>query len=1001
MHTAEVLSGIARLAIAAPRRVIAVAMLVMICAALFGIPVLKKLSGGGGTDPAAESSQASALLSHKFDQGDMGMVITVTADGGAQGSRARAVGTDIVARLQNTANVVQVRSAWTVPPAAAHSYISNDGRTGLIVAALSGGETKALTNAKRLAEELVYDRDGVTVRAGGDATVLWQVNAQTQKDLLLMETVALPLSFLVLVWVFGGLLAAALPAAVGMFAILGALASLRTISLFTNVSIFALNLTVAMGLALAVDYTLLILSRFRDELAAGQTRDAALLRTMTTAGRTVLFSALTVALSMAAMVLFPQYFLKSFAYAGTAVVAFAAVAAIIVAPAAIVLLDRRLDSFDIRRWLRRILRRPPPQPTPFDRWFWYRWTKFVMRHAAPIGIGITALLVLLGSPFADARWGFADDRILPASASAHQVGDQLRNNFGGSAVPDITVVLPDTSGLRPADLDDYAAALSRVPEVSSVSAPGGMFVGGRAAGPPAGATGSKDGSAFITVRTTAPLYTAASRAQLDRLHAVPTPAGRAVQLTGIAQSNRDSVHAIASRLPLVLALIAVITLVLVFLLTGSAVLPVKAVLMNTLSLTAAFGALVWVFQEGHLGGLGTAATGTLGVELPVLLFCIAFGLSMDYEVFLISRIREYWLASHRGFGANDESVARGVAHTARVITAAALIMTISFAALMAAQVSFMRLFGFGLTVAVLADATLVRMLLVPAFMHVLGRANWWAPKPLVRLHDRFGLSESPRETPVAGPRQEVGRPLAAALVVIVVAAAVGVTGYLLWPKPGVTATPISTPTRTAAQQTSPPATPVRQPKIAVAQLGSILLTPAEADSIMGATGMQDQGSFVGADTNVFTLSNPDCLGAAHIVQASVYRDSGHVAIKADVLHEPGNRYTHDIEQAVASFTSAEQAAAFVEKSAATWQGCAGQTVTDTLNGNVSHWSFGPLVREATTIALLYAKQNARGWSCQRALSAVLNLVIDVKACGYRIGDQGLRAVDKIADKATA
>jgi RND superfamily putative drug exporter len=229
-----------------------------------------------------------------------------------------------------------------------------------------------------------------------------------------------------------------------------------------------------------------------------------------------------------------------------------------------------------------------------------------------------------------------------------------------------------------------------------------------------------------------------------------------VWLAGAAQSNRDSVDAIASRVPLVLTIIAAITLVLLFLLTGSAVLPVKAVLMNVLSLSAAFGALVWVFQEGHLGGLGTAATGTLGVELPVLLFCIAFGLSMDYEVFLISRIREYWLASDphgSRSAANDESVALGVAHTARVITAAALIMTISFAALMAAQVSFMRLFGFGLTVAVLVDATLVRMLLVPAFIHVLGRINWWAPKPLANLHERFGVSEGAgRAADIAVPK---------------------------------------------------------------------------------------------------------------------------------------------------------------------------------------------------------------------------------------------------------
>jgi uncharacterized membrane protein YdfJ with MMPL/SSD domain len=728
-----VLHRIARLAIAHPRRVMAAAIIVMIATAIFGVPVSEKLSAGGGLDPDSESSRAAALLSQKFDQGDMTMLITVTSEGGALGRQATAIGTDLVRRLENSAHVGKVQSAWTVPKPTADAFISKDGKTGLIIAPISGGETNAQINARALYDELVGDRDGVGVRAGGDATVYWQVNEQTQKDLLLMEVLALPLSFLVLVWVFGGLVAAALPVIVGVFAILGTLASLRAISLFANVSIFSLNLTVAMGLALAVDYTLLILSRFRDELAEGQSRDAALIRTLATAGRTVLFSAMTVALSMATLVLFPQYFLKSFAYAGVAVVAFAAAAAIVVTPAAIVLLDGRLDSLDARQLLRRIFRRDAPKSKPFDRWFWYRWTKAVMRYAAPVVIVVVTAMLVLGTPFLDVRWGFADDRILPPSASARQVGDQLRNDFPGNAVPPVTVVLPDAAGLSVPDLNLYAGALSRVAYVSSVSSPGGTFIGGRRIGPPSGPTGSADGSAFLTVGTNAPLYSTASAVQLDRLHAVPAPQGRPVQLAGVAQSNRDSVHAIASRLPLVLVLIAAITLILVFLLTGSVVLPVQAVLTNTLSLAAAFGALVWVFQEGHLGALGTAATGTLGVQLPVLLFCIAFGLSMDYELFLVSRIREYWLASHQGWGASDESVARGVAHTGRVITAAALIMAISFAALMAAQVSFMRLFGFGLTVAVLVDATVVRMLLVPAVMHLLGRANWWAPGPLARL----------------------------------------------------------------------------------------------------------------------------------------------------------------------------------------------------------------------------------------------------------------------------
>ncbi|WP_175401551.1 MMPL family transporter, partial [Mycobacterium malmoense] len=315
----------------------------------------------------------------------------------------------------------------------------------------------------------------------------------------------------------------------------------------------------------------------------------------------------------------------------------------------------------------------------------------------------------------------------------------------------VPVVVPDARGLNPAALDSYAADLSRVPDVSEVSSPGGTFVGGKRTGPPAGATGIADGSAFLTVSSTAPLFSAASDAQLKRLHQVPGPAGRSVAMGGVAQVNRDSVDAVTDRLPLVLGLMAAITFALLFLLTGSVLLPAKALACNILSLTAAFGALVWIFQDGHLGALGTTPSGTLVANMPVLLFCIAFGLSMDYEVFLLSRIREYWLASgaarpakpspKQADAANDESVALGVARTGRVITAAALVMSMSFAALIAAHVSFMRMFGLGLTLAVFADATLVRMVVVPAFMHVMGRWNWWAPRPLAWLHDRFGISE--------------------------------------------------------------------------------------------------------------------------------------------------------------------------------------------------------------------------------------------------------------------
>ena len=322
----------------------------------------------------------------------------------------------------------------------------------------------------------------------------------------------------------------------------------------------------------------------------------------------------------------------------------------------------------------------------------------------------------------------------------------------------MTVVIPDLTGATPDELDRYAAQLSQVRDVSSVSAPGGTFVRGSLVGP-ASAAAIRDGSAFFTVGSTAPLFSQASEIQLDRLHAVAGPGGQHVQMTGLAQINRDSCDAITSRLPTVLAVIAAITFVLLFLLTGSVVLPLKALVLNVLSLSATFGALVWIFQDGHLGAFGTTATGTLVATIPVLLFCIAFGLSMDYEVFLISRIREYWLASGRRKADNDESVALGLARTGRVVTAAALVMSISFAALIAAHVSFMRMFGVGLTLAILVDATLVRILLVPAFMRVLGRANWWAPKPMVWLHARFGISEASTPEPTEAAPNKTDQPV--------------------------------------------------------------------------------------------------------------------------------------------------------------------------------------------------------------------------------------------------
>ena len=725
----DVLHRIAQLAIGAPRRMLAVAALVAVAAGIFGVPVAKSLCACGFEDPSSESAKAKELLTDKFDKGDVQMVIVVSAPDGADGGAARAVGTELVDDLMRSPRVVSVTSLWTAPAPERAALVSSDGRSGLIVAGIAGNENKTQEYAKDLSDRLVHDRAGVTVRAGGEAMVNVEITEQSQRDLLLMESLAVPISFLVLVWVFGGALAAAVPLAVGGIAILGALAVLRGVTYFTHVSIFALNLSAAMGLALAIDYTLLIVSRYRDELADGASRDDALVQTMATAGRTVLFSATIVALSMAVMAVFPMAFLKSFAYAGVATVAFAALAALFVTPASLVLLGDRLQAWDIRRLFSRHhgLHREPEQP------LLYRWTKMVMRRALPAGFAVVALLLLLGAPFLGVKWGFPDDRVLPTTASAHQVGDEMRTEFPDDSATAVAIVVPDSSGLTEAEINRYTTDLAHVPDVAGVS--------------PVQVVG---GSAYLTVRSTAPLFSQSSGAQLDGLHAVQAPGGREVLFAGTAQVNRDSVDAITSRLPVVLGLIAVIMFAVLFLLTGSVMIPLKALALNMLSLSAAFGAMVWIFQDGHLGGLGTTATGILVANIPVLLFCIAFGLSMDYEVFLVSRIHEFWekSAQTRADGTslaphvrNDESVALGIARTGRVVTAAAVVMSISFAALIAAQVSFMRMFGLGLTLAILVDATMVRMVLLPAFMHVMGEWNWWAPKWTTKLHNRIGIKD--------------------------------------------------------------------------------------------------------------------------------------------------------------------------------------------------------------------------------------------------------------------
>ncbi|WP_280342325.1 MMPL family transporter [Nocardia abscessus] len=746
------LTRIARFTTRSPRTVLAAALAIALLCGVFGATAPAHLKSGGFTSNNAESAQVNQLIADNFAGAAPNFVLLVGSEAGADDPATRAAGVRLADALKTRADVQGVQSYWTTPQPLANALRSTDGKSALVVAYLEGDETQIQQTAGELERQLAGVSDGVTVRQGGIAAIYHDVTEQTTRDLALAEGVAVPLSMIVLILVFGSLVAAALPLTIGIFAILATLAILRLFTLFTDVSIYALNMTTAMGLALAIDSSLFIVSRFREELGHGLDPTAATIRSVQTAGRTVLFSALTVALSMAVLSVFDLYFLKSFAYAGVAVVAAAAAASIVVLPAALVLLGHRVNSLDLRAPLRRLFRcgAPAPGPRAPEDSGWYRLAGVVMRHAAPVAIVIIALLLALGAPFLSVQFGYPDDRVLPETASSRQVGDALRTEFPqADPVASTTIVLDGYRG-DVAALGGYAAELSKVDGVPAVLSGAGIYASGaRVAAAPPGMV--NDTGTYLSVATKLDPFSPAGDRQLKEIRAIPVP-GDALY-GGAAAANADSLHALASRLPLAAALIALATFVVLFLFTGSVVLPIKALLLNTLSLAAAFGAMVWVFQEGHLSGLlGFTPVGYLVPTMPILMFCLAFGLSMDYEVFLLSRVREEWLATHD----NTRAVAVGLARTGRIFTAAALLMAIVLGALVTSKVSFMQLLGLGLTLTVLVDATIIRGLLAPALMRLLGRANWWAPAPLARLHAKIGLTEG-EEDIAARPLETAGR----------------------------------------------------------------------------------------------------------------------------------------------------------------------------------------------------------------------------------------------------
>jgi putative drug exporter of the RND superfamily len=754
--------------------VLVAAVAVVGLAGVFGSGVVSKLRSGGFEDPAASSTRAQAALRDTFHTGEPNLVMLVTADHGTVDRRDVASGgLELGRQLAAERDVSEVQSYWTTkaPP-----LRSVDGRQALVLARIAGDDEAVQQRASELATTFDGDRGSLRVQVGGQARVFGEVSDQVERDLSRAEMIAVPITLVLLVVVFSSAVAGALPLAVGGFAIVGTLLVLRLLAGLTDVSVYALNLTTALGLGLAIDYSMFIVSRYREELRAGREPADALVATMRTAGRTVLFSAATVAVALVALLVFPLYFLRSFGYAGIAVVALAAVGALVVLPALLAVLGRRIDS--LRLPLGR--RRPAAVAAGSAEagaagtagpaaaagspgggsGAWHRIAMAVMRRPVPIATAVVAVLLVLGAPFLGVRFGLPDDRVLPASASGRQVADAIREDFTARDADALQIVATGTGApaARAAEVDGYATALSRLAGVARVDAMTGSYAGGHrleaAAGgagaatqaPAAGQapTGSTAGGRFVAgsstwlrVVPTVEAYSSAGENLVERVRALPAPF--AVEVGGPSAQLVDTKAAISDRLPLAVAVIAGATLLLLFLMTGSLLIPVKALVLNLLSLSAVYGAMVFIFQDGHLSGLlGFTPTGTIDTSMPVLLSCIAFGLSMDYEVFLLSRIKEEYDRT----GDTISSVATGLERSGRIVTTLAVLLAIVFVAFATSQVTFLKLFGIGSALAIVVDATLIRALLVPAFMRLAGRANWWAPRPLRLLHDRVGLREN-------------------------------------------------------------------------------------------------------------------------------------------------------------------------------------------------------------------------------------------------------------------
>ena len=672
----------------------------ILLAGAIGSGVFSRLESGGYSDPNSDSYKAYEYLQDVFKVEDPSVVLVVEAPTAASDQSVFATVSKLETKIKAEAHVGKTLSFWST--GGAPSLLSKDGKAGFLFVYSDKSEWGTI---QELGKSIQAKYDGkfenLKVYASGTGVFAHAINSKISKDLALAESISIPLTFILLAFVFGGLVASAMPLVVGVSAILGSFLIMYLLTLFTGVSIFALNLITGLGLGLGIDYSLLIVNRFREELHAGKSVEDSIVNTVATAGKTVFYSGLTVVLTLMSLVMFPQMFLKSFGYAGVTVVIMAVLGALVALPALLAMLGNKIDNVVVRK----------SAIAPKEDGRWADTARFVMRK--PISVVVLSLIILtvLAAPIKNIVFSQVDSQVLPANNSAAIAARVIIERFPGQEGNPIEIIVPKGAFMG-TQINQYTTDISQLPGIIRI---GDSQVAG-------------DDVRVTAIHAMGPRTPEAEKL-INDLRAIRAPEGTLIG--GVAADYADTQHGTAKTLPWALLWIAIGVMILLFVFTGSIILPIKAVLLNILSLAATLGAVTWIFIDGHLKWLvgDFTVTGSLDTGSVILIAVVTFGLSMDYEVFLLSRIKE----EHEAGKSNIESVATGLQRSARIITAAAGLLAIVFASFMLSGVTSIKMLGFGVAFAILLDASLVRALLVPALMRLFGERNWWAPKSLKRF----------------------------------------------------------------------------------------------------------------------------------------------------------------------------------------------------------------------------------------------------------------------------